>query len=181
MDFKKAFDSVSHNKLLYKLKMMDITGPLPKWFEAYLSGRQQCVAIGNHISDMLPVSSGVPQGSTLGPLLFLIYVNDISSEVNFSHIFLFADDTKCCKDIVGDSDCLLLQKDLNALSTWSSDWNLQFNETKCSLLSFHRKNLPPTSETYRLNNKPIMPVSSHKDLGIILTSDLSWNEQHSHI
>ena len=87
MDFRKAFDSVSHNKLLYKLEVVGITGPLLNWFEAYLSRRQQCVAIGNHLSDMLPVCSGVPQGCILGPLLFLIYVNDISSEVNFSHIF----------------------------------------------------------------------------------------------
>ena len=181
LDFRKAFDSVSHSHLLCKLKMMGITGSLWNWFEAYLSTRQQCVAIGNQLSDLLPVSSGVPQGSILGPLLFLIYINDIPSVVNYSSLFLFADDTKCCRSISRNPDSSLLQKDLSALCTWCSNWNLTFNDSKCTLLSIRGKNFSTTSATYVIDDKPVKSVNFQKDLGIVLTSDLSWNEHYSHI
>ena len=91
----------------------------------------------NHcISDPLPVISGVPQGSILGPLLFLIFVNDLPSSAKSSNVFLFADDTKCLKKISSQTDCHLLQEDLLCLSNWSHKWNLQFNERKCVVLRF---------------------------------------------
>ena len=99
-DFKKAFDSVPHNELLYKLKAMGISGNLWLWFKSYLLNRQQCVKINNNYSHLLPVLSGVPQGSILGPLLFLIYVNDIPDCISNSLLYLFADDTKCLKTIL---------------------------------------------------------------------------------
>ena len=97
LDFKKAFDSVSHNELLTKLWMFGVTGNLWKWFQAYLSNRTQHVQLNHCTSDALPVISGVPQGSILGPLLFLIFVNDLPSSISSSEILLFADDTKCLK------------------------------------------------------------------------------------
>ena len=99
LDFKKAFDSVSHNELLVKLWSFGITGNMWKWFKAYLSCRSQQVSLSRCVSDPLPVISGVPQGSILGPLLFLIFVNDIPSFVDYSLIFLFADDAKCLKQV----------------------------------------------------------------------------------
>ena len=160
---------------------MGITGSLWNWFEAYLSTRKQCVAVGNQLSELLPVSSGVPQGSILGPLLFLVYVNDVPSVVKFSKLFLFADDTKCCKSMSRNSDSSFLQKDLSALGTWSSNWILPFNDSKCTLLSIRGKSFSETSETYVINNNPVRSVNFQRDLGIILTSDLSWNEHYCRI
>ena len=99
VDFRKTFDSVPHNELLVKLWNMGITGILWKWFESYLSNRSQCVSINNSLSNCLPVLSGVPQGSILGPLLFLVYINDLPSVISSSNTFIFADDTKCFKTI----------------------------------------------------------------------------------
>ena len=122
IDFRKAFDSVPHNELLVKLWNIGITGTLWKWFESYLSNRSQCVSINNSLSKCLPVLSGVPQGSILGPLLFLVYINDLPSAISSSNMFIFADDTKCFKMIKTESDIQviqLLQKDLTSLSHWS--------------------------------------------------------------
>ena len=112
LDFKKAFDSVSHNELLTKFWSFGITGNLWRWFKAYLS---QHVKLNHCISDPLPVISGVPQGSILGPLLFLIFVNDLPSSAKSSNVLLFADDTKCLKKISSQTDCHLLQEDLLSL------------------------------------------------------------------
>jgi hypothetical protein len=95
IDFKKAFDSVAHNELLVKLWEFGITGNLWKWFRAYLGHRRQYVSLNGCTSNTLPVISGVPQGSILGPILFLVFVNDLPSSVFSSTLYLFADDTKC--------------------------------------------------------------------------------------
>ena len=137
MDFRKAFDSVSHNDLLTKLWSFGITGRLWQWFRCYLLNRQQCVKINNTLSNLLPVLSGVPQGSILGPVLFLIYVNDLPQCIEFSTVFLFADDAKCHRDINGPDDCQSLQWDLDRLYEWSTSNYLYFNVSKCLQLSFN--------------------------------------------
>ena len=112
LDFRKAFDSVAHNELLFKLWNFGITGSLWEWFRAYLSDRTQCVAVGQSVSSTLPVISGVPQGSILGPLLFLIFINDLPDFISSSLVFLFADDAKCLMPISSMADCLSLQSDI---------------------------------------------------------------------
>ena len=115
LDFRKAFDSVPHDRLLIKLRSMGITGNLWCWFQAYLSSRFQLVSVNRHHSNTLPVTSGVPQGSILGPLLFLVFINDIPTLVKSARLLLFADDTKCVKSVKDHSDCSHLQSDLDSL------------------------------------------------------------------
>lgn len=174
LDFRKAFDSVPHGELLFKLWAFGITGDLWLWFRAYLSSRRQMVSLNNQCSQMLPVISGVPQGSILGPLLFLIYVNDIPLSLSFSKVLLYADDTKCFRSINSSSDTLLLQEDLNSLWKWSHDWHLDFNSTKCYLLRFSSK-IQSFDYHYVIGKENVNTKSSHKDLGVTLSQDLTWN------
>lgn len=176
LDIRKAFDTVPHNELLIKLKTMGISGNLWLWFQSYLSNRQQCVKIHNY-SDLLPVLSGIPQGSILGPLLFLIYVNDIPEYTVSSTLLLFADDTKCFRTINDPSDSILLQHDIDSLIGWSIEWHLKFNPSKTIQLSFKSK--IPT--TYTIESIPITKVENHCDLGIMLSSSLSWEIHLKHI
>ncbi len=115
LDFKKAFDSVPHRDKLWRI---GITGNLWCWFQSYLNGRSHYVTFDKAMSDILPVLSGVPQGSILGPLLFTVYVNDIPETVHYSHCYLFADDAKLLKVINSTTDHNELQEDLLAISTW---------------------------------------------------------------
>ena len=185
LDFRKAFDSVPHHELLLKLRKVGVNGSLWYWFRAYLLGRQQHVSISGCSSSSLPVISGVPQGSILGPLLFLIYINDLPSSSLFTKLFLFADDTKCLSRISSPSDSLLLQSDLDGVSSWSKKWLLAFNETKLHLLSINTKRSNPLStstadSSYYINGRSIAPCNSHKDLGIVIASDLKWTD-HLHL
>ena len=183
LDFKKAFDSVPHQELLLKLWEVGVVGNLWRWFREYLTNRYQRVCINNCNSSTLPVVSGVPQGSLLGPLLFLIYINDLPSSLKHSDTFLFADDTKCLRSVCSPLDCTLLQSDLDALSSWSTQWKLMFNETKCSLLSIYSRHTPtePSDHQYIINGLPISLNSQQKDLGITISSDLSWSHHISKI
>ena len=140
LDFKKAFDSVPHKELLFKLRSLGISGKLWSWFESYLLNCYQCVKINNSLSHLLPVSSGIPQGSILGPLLFLIYVNYIPDIIKFCLFFLFADDTKCIKTISSPLDSLKLQNNLNF---WSTHWifYLVYQKSFCYLLKGNLQHL----------------------------------------
>lgn len=176
LDFRKAFDSVPHNELLCKLWSFGFTGNLWKWFKSYLSGRSHYVSINDSCSEILSVVSGVPQGSILGPLLFIIYVNDLPQRTVSASTFLFADDAKCSLKIKVPTDCQLLQTDLNFLSDWSLEWKLVFNELKCVLVRFIKVTSTPIESPYILNDLQIASVNSHKDLGITISPDLSWSE-----
>ena len=136
LDFRKAFDSVAHNELLYKIWKFGITGNLWLWLRAYLTNRVQFVSIGQSSSSTLPVISGVPQGSILGPVLFLIFINDLPTALSFAKVLLFADDAKCIMPISSLQDCMNLQSDLSRLTEWCSTWNLFLNEDKCSAFHF---------------------------------------------
>ena len=110
----KAFDKVPHKRLAYKIKNYGITGNILKWIESFLSNRTQCVVLNETKSEMAPVTSGIPQGSVLGPILFVIYINDMPEIVDEkSEIFLFADDTKVFRRIESDADILQLQNDID--------------------------------------------------------------------
>ena len=176
IDFRKAFDSVPHNNLLMKLWNIGITGNLWNWFDCYLKNRTQCVSVENHLSNTLPVLSGVPQGSILGPLLFLVFINDLPTVIT-SQLFEFADNTKCFRQITSTADINHLQEDLNSLSNWSINNLLSFNLSKFIFMSFHRK----FTSKYVINGHTINESSSCKDLGIIFTNTLTWREHYEMI
>ena len=180
MNFKKAFDSVSHNALLSKLQALGISGKLWTWLETYLKTRVQCVRIGDQHSDLCTVLSGVPQGSILGPLLFGIFINDLPFSVVHSTLYLYADDTKCLNTICSPADTLHLQSDLDKVSSWSCRWELFFNENKFVHIRFCSTN-PDCTTVYKVNAKVIDCKTHHKDLGILYSHNLTWTEHYDHI
>ena len=174
MDFQKAFDSVPHRRLLAKLKGYGITGRLLKWMEDFLIGRKQRVVMGNESSEWSNVISGIPQGSVLGPTLFVIFINDIPNGIN-SLLKIFADDTKIYRAVRNIGDRLSLQKDINSLTSWSRKWQLPFNIGKCDALSLGYSNI---HMRYFLNGNRLKSVEEEKDLGVIVDEKLNF---HSHI
>ena len=133
LDFSKAFDKVPHQRLLHKVKAHGIGGKVYTWIEAWLRDRKQRVQVNGVRSDWENVSSGVPQGSVLGPLLFIIYINDLDCGIT-SDISKFADDTKIGRLVKSDIDIKTLQEELNGLHEWSNKWMMQFNVNKCSVI-----------------------------------------------
>ncbi len=134
-DFQKAFDKVPHRRLLHKLRGYGVNGDVHDWINSFLSGRTQQVVVNGVTSSNASVTSGIPQGSVLGPLLFVVYINDMPDVVdNLSRVWLFADDTKVYRQINTIEDCEKLQKDLSALQYWSQDWLLMFHPEKCKAL-----------------------------------------------
>ena len=174
MDFAKAFDKVSHLRLMEKLRGYGIQGKTHRWIESWLAGRTQRVVLEGEMSDYCPVSSGVPQGSVLGPTLFLLYINDIGQEIS-STIRLFADDTILYHPISSEADALQLQADLDKLVKWSNDWLMEFHPSKCKLLRVTRSRTPPTND-YTINDTPLESVSSTKYLGVTISSNLKFNK-----
>ena len=136
LDFSKAFDKVDHTILLKKIENMGIKGKLLKWLKEFLTNRQQQVKVNNHLSSKEWVRSGVPQGSVLGPLLFLIMMSDIDDDVVSSELSSYADDTRIWKMICNEADRALLQTDLTSLYGWAEKNNASFNGDKFEGMSF---------------------------------------------
>ena len=126
LDFAKAFDKVNHHLLTYKLNHYGIRGQTNNWIADFLRERNQTVVVDGYKSDTIPVKSGVPQGSVLGPCLFLAYINDLPSRVT-SNARLFADDTSLNRPIRSPVDSTALQKDLDSLAEWESQWDMEFH------------------------------------------------------
>ena len=133
LDFSKAFDKVPHKRLLYKIESHGISGNVAAWIGEWLCDHKQQVVLNGKFSRLQDVLSGVPQGSVLGPILFLIFVNDIDTVVS-SHIQKFADDCKVYRSVPTAEDIAILQQDINNLWQWSKDWQMLFNVKKCKVL-----------------------------------------------
>ena len=176
LGLSKAFDKVWHKGLIHKLENLGVRDPLLSWFRTYLSNRIQRVTIEGHCSPWLHIESGVPQGSVLGPLLFLIYINDICEDVESSY-FLYADDTSLL-DIVDDPivSASKLDKDLEKINTWCKNWLMDMNPSKCETITFSTKHLKPIHPNLSLDNQPLREVTSHTHLGLTLLSNLSWSQ-----
>lgn len=176
-DFRKAFDVVDNDILLCKLAILGFTPNLLKFFASYLGNRRQFVKVDGFESNHYRTRSGVSQGSTLGPTLFLIFINDLPEKVKSAKCLLFADDLKLSLGIGEEADTLALQKDIDAVTEWSRDNRLPFNESKCKVITFSLK-LNPIKVVYKLYDAPLDRVNDIRDLGLILDTKLDF---HKHV
>ena len=181
LDFSKAFDKVNHAVLLQKLCNFGISGSLLQWCESYLSNRRQRVVLDGISSSWSDVSSGVPQGSLLGPLFFVIFISDLSEVVlPGSTIALYADDCECSRIIDTAGDLELFQQDLDSLHRWSVRNFMNFNVKKCKIMKITKK-IQPLTSSFFLENSELEDVKEFKDLGIITNHHLSWNPHIDHV
>ena len=172
-DMSKAFDRIDNNLLLAKLKYIGLPPLFLKWMSSYILNRQQQVTVLGATSKPLTVVSGVPQGSILGPVLFLVYSNDILSSC--ARGAMYADDLKCYQSINSYDDAHSFQHEIDSVSAATQNCHLNFNESKCSVLKVSRKR-NMVQYPYRLNDSPLRLVNNVNDLGIQVTSTLDWND-----
>ena len=174
LDFRKAFDTVPHKRLICKLKGYGITGKLLEWIEDFLKNRSQKVRIGREYSTDARVLSGIPQGSILGPVLFTVFINDLPDSLK-SLCKIFVDDTKLYNSSKHSDD---LQSDIDSLQAWTEKWLLFFNETKCKVM--HAGNRNPRKD-YHMGISDTITIETcndEKDLGVIFDENLKFS---SHI
>ena len=189
LDYAKAFDKVDHDLLLLKLWRYGIKGKLHTWLSEFLKGRQQIVVVDGQHSRPAPVISGVPQGTVLGPILFLVYLNEISSVLQHSLGSSFADDTRLMKAVNGVTDTFKLQSDLNSVVQYSKENNMKLHENKFELLSYRNNTSTlrelPYAEEFSQYLTPggflLQPKPTVKDLGVNLSDNLSWSPHISKI
>ena len=162
LDFSKAFDTVPHDKLLHNLTHTESR-------EAYISGSEMNVVVEGEHSESAPVESGVPQGTVLGPLMFLCHINDLPDTVK-SQVRLFADDCLLYRQIKCKTYHSILQNDLIELEKWAAKWGMRFNAKKCYILSIRQK----SSRFYQLDGEILQEVNSSPYLGITISNDLQW-------
>ena len=183
LDFRKAFDLVSHEHLIYKLSKYGIKGNLLEWIKDFLKDRTQRVVIRGTASSPRKVTSGVPQGSVLGPLLFLIFINDLPLGL-LSALSLFADDSKLFSRIVRnkkgmknvmENGNVTLQNDLNAVLEWANKWKMEFNVDKCKIMHLGHNN---PKATYSMGGSNLQETEEERDLGVIIDNKLDFG---SHI
>ena len=176
----RVFDTVPHKSLLNKLDHYGIRGQPIKWIESWLCGRTQTVVVNGSQSSPVTVTSGVPQGTVLDPLMFLLYINDIGLQIT-SELGLFAVDNILYGVVNNISSAEVLQSDLNKLVVWSEKWQMAFNASKHFLLGVNRSRDNAVNYTYTMMGQPIISVTQHKYMGVELDSKLTWNEHISAI
>ena len=166
LDFSRAFDTVPHQKLLMKMNFYGIRKILP-WIEDFLTGRMQSVVIDGVKSRFVNVISGIPQGTVIAGLLFLIFINDLPDSVKESFNGLFCDDTIIAKEIIQQNDSNELQNDLNSVLEWSNMWGMKFNVEKCNQITISNKR-KPTLTKYYLGNEALSKKEMIKYLGVLI-------------
>lgn len=182
LDFRKAFDLASHRHLIDKMSKYGIRNNILNWVASFLDQRTQRVAIRGTASQPFAVTSGVPQGSVLGPILFLIFINDLPLEV-ILHVSLFADDSKLFTKIVSEynkgrdnhNGTEALQRDLNTVKEWACRWKLEFNVDKCKIMHLGKTN---SKHTYTVGGTNLIVTTEERDLGLLIDDKLNFR---SHI
>ena len=175
LDLAKAFDSVPHYHLLLRLDLLGIRGRLLDWFRVFLTCRCQRVLVNGQKSDWIQVRSGVPQGSVLGPLLFILYIDSLHHSVIHSTLKIFADDVTVYRVVSNASDCQLLQEDLTRVFDWTVAWQVRLNPAKCEALNLSNKCFPPQF-VYAIGGEPISWKSLVRYLGVYINSKLTWSD-----
>ena len=173
LDFRKAFDSVIHRGLGVKLDSYGVKGFLIRWLMSFLTDRRQRVVMGDIISVWMEVFSGVPQGSVIGPFLFVIFINDLSRRIK-NKLKIYADDTKILSKMRDSEDQKTLQMDLDEALKWSKEWLLDFNIDKCLIMHYGTNN---KEYQYQMDNKILPKSGSERDLGVVFNRNLKWKEQ----
>lgn len=174
LDFAKAFDSVPHRRLIIKLQSYGIEGKVLNWIDSFLTDRRQKVLVNGSESRWAKVLSGVPQGSVLGPILFVCYINDMPDTIS-SLIYMYADDTKISRVVNMKSDWKALQKDLNSLQEWSNKWQLKFNSSKCKVMHLGNDN---RKHRYSMMENEVIKTleesAQERDLGVLIDDELKF-------
>ena len=179
-DFMKAFDKVPHKRLVYKIDKYGLKGNVLGWIENFLSNRTQEVKVGNKLSKSANVTSGIPQGSVLGPILFVMYINDLPEVVDKdSFVYLFADDTKLFRRINSDQDRIQLQHDINSLIEWSNKWLLKFHPDKCVSMTINTKKEGKTytmgEHNYTMGGHTLSESNLEKDIGVSIDRNINFD------
>ena len=172
LDFSKAFDTVPHTRLLSKLEHYGINGTINNWIKSFLTNRTQSVVVEGNQSPHVDVLSGVPQGTVLGPLLFLCHINDLPQHVK-SQVRMFADDCLLYRPIKTQHDQTLFQQDLNSLDTWANMWGMTFNPSKCYIMRNSRSR-QPLQHAYTLCGQTLEQVDENPYLGVLINNQLKW-------
>ena len=173
-----SVDTVPHKRLLHKLRSYGLSDKLCTWVESFLSNRKQRVEVNDSYSAWHKVTSGIPQGSVLGPILFVLFINDLPNCVK-SSVYMFADDTKLYRQISVAEDSRALQEDLDHLFSWSEDWKLKFHPDKCKVLEIRGKSNSNTTNTYHMSryeggSVDLEVVPHEKDIGVTIDGKLNW-------
>jgi hypothetical protein len=174
LDFSKAFDKVPHQRLLEKLSYYGVRGNLHNWIKDFLTNQKQEVVLEGKHSSRSEVTSGVPQGTVLGPLLFLIFINDLTKNTS-SNVRLFVAGCLLYRTINCEADAKTLQKDLDTMQQWEAEWLMEFNPNKCEVITITNKR-SHINYPYNIHGKELVHVQHAKYLGLTFSNNLSWNK-----
>ena len=177
LDFSKAFDKCDHGILLHKMKRLKIKGKLGRWIKSFLTERQQVILVNKVKSKFSKLVSGIPQGSVLGPILFLIYINDIGQDLT-ANTLVYVDDTKVNQKVTSEQDIEILQQELIKLDNWAKENNMDFNKGKFVVMRYgQNEDLKNETEYFSGNYEEIIErKESVRDLGVQLTDDGAFEE-----